>query len=186
MNGGSLLLPFFYTGGVSRNIPIYLVGMMGVGKSTIGARLAARLGRAFLDTDQEVERVAGRTVAEIFETEGEASFRALEVEAVRVATEHAAVVALGGGAVAVPGAMERLLESGEVVYLMADPEELIDRIGDPASRPLLAGLDRGAQIGKLRTLLAERSRFYQQARIHIDARGTAEEVVDRIVDELAD
>jgi len=181
-----LLLPFFYTGLVSRKIPIYLVGMMGVGKTTIGLLLAARLGRAFLDTDQEVERVAGRTIAEIFETEGEASFRALEAEAVRIAAEDGAVVALGGGAVATPGAMQRLLESGKVVFLMADPEELIERIGDPSSRPLLVGLDRGAQIDKLRTLLAERNHFYQQAGIRIDAHGTVEEVVDRIVAELTD
>jgi shikimate kinase len=181
-----LLLPFFYTAVVSSNIPIYLVGMMGVGKSTVGERLAARLGRAFRDTDREVERVAGRTIAEIFETEGEAHFRALEAEAIRAATAEAAVVALGGGAIAEPGAMECLLASGEVVFLMADPKVLIGRIGDPASRPLLAGLDRTAQIEKLRALLAERNPFYQQARIRVDARGTAEEVVDRIVDELAD
>jgi len=180
-----LLLPFFYTAVVSKNIPVYLVGMMGVGKSTVGARLAVRLGRVFMDTDREVERLAGRTIAAIFETEGEAHFRVLEAEAIRTATAHAAVVALGGGAVAEPGAIERLLASGEVVYLMADPGLLIDRIGDAASRPLLAGLDRTAQIEKLETLLAERGPFYQQARIRIDARGTAGEVVDRIVDQLA-
>ncbi len=180
-----MLLPFFYTAVVSKNIPVYLVGMMGVGKSTVGARLAVRLGRAFMDTDREVERVAGRTIAAIFETEGEAHFRVLEAEAIRTATAQAAVVALGGGAVAEPGAIERLLASGEVVYLMADPGLLIDRIGDAASRPLLAGLDRTAQIEKLKTLLAERGPFYKQARIRIDARGTAEEVVDRIVDQLA-
>ena len=67
-----------------------------------------------------------------------------------------------------------------------EPEELVERIGDPASRPLLVGLDRGAQIDKLRTLLAERNHFYQQAGIRIDAHGTAEEVVDRIVAELTD
>ena len=89
-----MLLPFFYTVVVSRNIPIYLVGMMGAGKSTVGAELAARLGRAFLDTDREVERVAGRAISEIFETEGEARFRALEAEVIRAATLDTAVVAL--------------------------------------------------------------------------------------------
>jgi len=180
-----LLLPFFYTEIVSRNIPIYLVGMMGVGKSTVGALLATRLGRTFLDTDREVESAAGRTIAEIFESEGEAYFRALEAEAIRSASADAGVVALGGGAVAQPGAIERLLASGEIVFLMADPEVLIDRIGDPASRPQLAGLDRIAQLEKLETLLAERNPFYRQARIRIEARGTAEDVVDRIIQELA-
>jgi shikimate kinase len=158
--------------------------MMGVGKSTVGARLAARLGRTFLDTDREVERVAGRTIAEIFETDGERHFRALEAEAIRAASVDAAVVALGGGAVAVPGAMERLLARGETIFLMADPVLLISRIGDSTSRPLLAGLDHAQQIERLEALLAERDPFYQQARIRIDARGTAEEVVDRIIEKL--
>jgi shikimate kinase len=158
--------------------------MMGVGKSTVGVQLAARLGRAFLDTDQEVERVTGRTIAEIFETEGEPRFRALEAEAIQAASADGAVVALGGGAVAVPGAMERLLARGETIFLMADPSLLISRIGDPASRPLLAGLDHAAQLARLEALLAERNPFYQQARIQIDARGTPEEVVDRILEKL--
>jgi shikimate kinase len=181
-----LLLPFFYTATVSRNNPIYLVGMMGVGKSTVGARLAARLDRNFLDTDREVERMAGRSVAEIFENEGEARFRVLEAEAIEAASTDAAVVALGGGAIAQPGAVERLRERGRIVFLMAEPAVLIDRIGNPASRPLLVGLDRSAQIEKLEKLLAERLPFYQQAEIQIDARGTTREVVDRILDELGD
>lgn len=180
-----MLLPFFYTEAVSRKSPIYLVGMMGVGKSTVGALLAKRLGRPFVDTDQEVERVAGRAIAEIFETDGEVHFRTLEAEAIRAASADAAVVALGGGAVAEPGAMERLLASGEVVYLMAGPEVLVRRIGDPASRPLLAGLDRNEQIEKLERLLTNRKRFYDQAEIRVDACGSTEEIVERIVDGLA-
>jgi shikimate kinase len=179
-----LLPPFFYTAVVSKKSPIYLVGLMGVGKSTVAARLAARLGRAFLDTDREVERVAGRTIAEIWEEGGEALFRGLESEALEAATAEGAVIALGGGAVAEPGAIARLLDSGEIVFLMADPDVLVDRIDDPASRPLLAGLDRAGQIEKLGMLLAERLPFYQQATIQIDARGKPEEVVERILDVL--
>jgi shikimate kinase len=160
--------------------------MMGVGKSTVGARLAARLDRNFLDTDREVERVAGRSVAEIFETAGEARFRALEAEAIEAASTDAAVVALGGGAIAQPGAIGRLRERGRIVFLMAEPEVLNDRIGNPASRPLLVGVDRAPQIEKQARLLAERLPFYQQAEIRIDARGTTREVVDRILDELDD
>lgn len=184
MNGGSLLPPFFYTDAVSRIKPIYLVGMMGVGKSTVGARLAKRLGCGFLDTDREVEREAGRTIAEIFAREGESHFRWLESQAIERASQEAAVVALGGGAVVQPGVLSRLLESGQVVFLMADPELLIERVGDPSSRPLLAGLTRDAQIEKLNTLLAERLPFYQRANIRIDARGSTEDVVDRIVNQL--
>lgn len=159
--------------------------MMGVGKSTVGARLARTLGRVFIDTDKEVERRAGRTIPEIFATEGEAGFRRMEAEAIRAAGMDGAVIALGGGAVVQPGALERLLESGEVIYLKADPAVLLDRISDPRSRPLLAGLDAAARLEKLTGLLEERLPFYRLARIHVDASGTTDEVVERIVDELS-
>jgi shikimate kinase len=158
---------------------------MGVGKSTVGARLARRLGRVFIDTDREVERMAGRTISEIFEADGEPAFRRLEADAIRAAEMDGAVVALGGGAVTESGAIERLLESGEVIFLSADPAVLIDRIGDPESRPKLAGLDRGAQIEILSSLLEERLPIYQKASREIDTAGNVNDVVDRIVDALS-
>ncbi len=176
-----MLLPFFYTGAVSNERPIYLIGMMGVGKSTVGALLASRLNRDFVDTDREVERVAAQSISEIFETDGEARFRMLEAESMQATATTSAVVALGGGAVCSPGAIEALLANGEVVYLRAAPETLMERIPDASNRPLLAGLDRAAQVDRLKSLLAERDRFYRQARVHIDARGTQEEVTERIV-----
>jgi len=105
--------------------------------------------------------------------------------AMDAASADAAVIALGGGAVAEPGAMEKLLDRGEVVFLKLDPATLHRRIGDPGSRPLLAGLDDAAQIEELGTRLADRLPFYQRARIQVDALGTIDEVVDRIIDELA-
>ncbi|MBJ21208.1 MAG: shikimate kinase [bacterium] len=181
-----MLPPFFYTASVSGNHPsqsrpIYLVGMMGAGKSTVGPGLAARLGRPFLDIDQEVERVSGYEISEIFEREGETRFRELEAEAIERASQEGAVIALGGGAISQPGAAERLVARGCVVFLRADPEILIERIGDASTRPLLAGLDRGGQIDRLRSLLAERLVHYQRASIEVDASRRAEEVVDEIV-----
>ncbi|MAG29815.1 MAG: hypothetical protein CL908_02840 [Deltaproteobacteria bacterium] len=99
----------------------------------------------------------------------------------RGARGGAVVIALGGGAVAQPGAVERLRASGDVVFLEADPEELVRRIEDGGSRPLLAGLDRGEQIDRLRSLLSERMPFYAQAHHRVDAAGGTFEVVDRIV-----
>ena len=180
-----MLLPFFYNALVTRTSAIYLIGMMGVGKSTVGARLAARLGRVFIDTDREVEEKSGRTISEIFETDGEAAFRKLEAEAVQLAEMDGAVVALGGGAVAEPGAIERLRESGEVIFLTADPGVLIDRIGDFANRPKLAGLSRAAQIETLSSLLEARLPFYRLANRVIEGSGTTDEVVDRILDALS-
>ena len=176
-----MLLPFFYTAAVSRQEPIYLIGMMGAGKSTVGPRLAARLGRSFVDSDLEVERAAGRTIAEIFEVDGEARFRALEADVIEKGSFEGAVVALGGGAIVVPGAVERLRERGLIVFLAAEPAVLADRIGSGTERPLLAGLDRPGRTEKLAALLAERLPFYSQAQIQVDAAGNAEAVVDRIV-----
>ena len=134
-----MLPPFFYTARVSKpgrpeERAVYLIGMMGVGKSTIGARLAARLGRRFLDTDREVERIAGRTIAEIFASDGEAHFRRLEAEAIEEATTLGAVIALGGGAVMAPGAMEKLSSTGDTVFLVADPE-LLAKTRPPRESP---------------------------------------------------
>ena len=161
--------------------PVFLVGMMGAGKSTIGPALAARLGRTFVDTDHEVERTAGRSVAEIFEREGEAGFRDRERAAIEAASLEAAVVALGGGAIVQPGAAVLLTERGTVVWLEADPKTLLARIGDAESRPLLAGLGPEGQRAKLEGLLAERKPYYARAAIRVDATGDPEAVVDAIV-----
>ena len=158
---------------------------MGVGKSTIGARLAERLGRVFIDTDREIERRERRDIASIFATDGEETFRRLEAEVIQAAEMDGAVIALGGGAVAQPGAIDRLLESGEVVYLKADVGVLLARIGDAASRPLLAHLMPSERLERLSTLLGERLPDYERARIHVDATGTADDVVERVLDELA-
>ena len=105
---------------------LVLIGMMGVGKSSVGRRVALRLGRQFLDTDRLVEQEAGCTVAEIFATEGEAAFRALENAAVRRALESDpyAVIAFGGGAVLEPANRGLARELALVVWLQAPAGEL--------------------------------------------------------------
>jgi len=182
MERGELAPPvFLYTAAVSNQKPIFLVGMMGAGKSTVGPRLAARLGRAFVDTDQEIERSAGRTVAEIFARDGEPHFRKLECEAIEAAAGKASVVALGGGAIAQPGAVDRLRGRGILVHLDAPIACLLERITDPSSRPLLAGLDPVARAEKLTSLLEARRPYYAAAQLRIDASGTSDEAVERIV-----
>ena len=161
--------------------PIFLVGMMGVGKSTVGPVLANRLARGFVDTDATVEAAAGRSIAEIFTRDGESEFRRLEVEAIEEASLLGAVVALGGGAISQPGMAERLTSHGTVVWLRAEPWVLLERIGDVTSRPLLAGLEPADQLETLGRLLEERREHYFQAQIAVDADVEAEEVADRIV-----
>ena len=156
--------------------------MMGAGKSSIGPRLAQRLGRRFVDTDAEVERSAGLRVAEIFEREGEAGFRRRERAAIEAAGGEGAVVALGGGAIAQPGARERLARSGLVVYLRARPETLLARVGDADERPLLRGLAPAAQQARLGELLEQRRDDYESAAIKIDTDG---QPLDALVESLA-
>lgn len=148
---------------------IWLVGMMGAGKSAVGERLARLLGRPFIDTDAEIERRTGRTIAEIFEKSGEPAFRTMERDAIeRVMNGADAVVALGGGAIAQPDAARLLSTRGTVVYLRAKPATLAKRIGAAPARPLLAGLDAAGRRKQIAELLAERSVHYESAQIAVD------------------
>jgi shikimate kinase len=159
--------------------------MMGAGKSAVGRALAARLGREFVDTDAEIEKAAGASVGEIFEREGEAGFRARERAAVEAVAGRAVVAALGGGAIAQPGAAERLAATGVVVYLRARPETLAARVGDAEARPLLRGLDAGGRAARLAELLAAREPAYATAAVVVDTDGLdVARVADAVVERL--
>lgn len=150
---------------------LWLVGMMGAGKSVAGRALARRLGRRFLDTDREIERRAGRSIAAIFASEGEAGFRQRERRAIEAAAGRGSVVALGGGAIAQPGMAAWLAKRGTVVYLRARPETLLVRIGSAATRPLLRDLAPRERRRRLTQLLAERSAAYESAQLVVDTDG---------------
>lgn len=165
---------------------VWLVGMMGAGKSAVGERLAARLGREFVDSDAVVEREAGATVAELFSREGEAGFRARERAVVERLAGRRVVVSLGGGAIAQPGMAARLLGCGTVVYLRARPETLVARVGDAGARPLLRGLDAAGRLARLRALLAEREAHYARAQVVVDTDALDEDgVVEAVAAKLA-
>ncbi len=155
---------------------IWLVGLMGAGKSTVGPLLAEALGRSFVDTDQAIEKSEGRTIPTIFADDGEAEFRRIERATIEGLAGRARVVALGGGAIAFPGTADRLAETGTVVYLEASPETLAERIGDDDTRPLLAGLDRRARTDRLRELYEARRSYYETAKIRVvtDGRSAAD------------
>jgi shikimate kinase len=142
---------------------VVLVGMPGAGKTTVGRRLAHRLGVDFLDADDAIERRAGRTVREIFSTDGEAAFRAQEAAVVAaVFDSFTGVFALGGGALLDHGTRTRLAAlaaSGTVVALLtASLPVLQRRVGDGARRPLLAGDVRG----RLAALAQERAGLFAE------------------------
>lgn len=166
--------------------PIWLVGMMGAGKSAVGRALAARLSLSFVDSDHEIERREGCPVSEIFDHKGEAFFRAVESEVIGELSKAPGIVALGGGAAVQPGAIERLERSGTLVYLRATAESLFERIGDGESRPLLRGLEPHLRMERIVGLRRERDPSYSRARVVLDTDGKsiaelAQQIVDRIV-----
>ena len=165
---------------------VVLTGFMGTGKSEVGKRLAKRLGRAFVDTDELVETRAGKSVAAIFRDDGESRFRTLEREAVADATARAgAVIALGGGAILDAENVARVRASGVLVCLTASADTILKRIGDVRRRPLLAkGGDPRANVERL---LAERGDAYGAADLTVDtSTRTADEVVEEIRTQLAE
>jgi shikimate kinase len=158
---------------------LVLVGPMGAGKSTVAALLAQKWSVAARDTDDDVEREAGASVAEIFVDRGEQAFRALELEAVRRAlAEHDGVLALGGGAV-LAEETRALLRGRTVVFLDVGLADAVKRVGLGSGRPLLLGNVRGT----LRALLAERHPVYLAVATHrVDTSGrTPEEVADEVL-----
>jgi shikimate kinase len=143
------------------DVNLYLVGFMGTGKSTIGRVVAQRLGFALLDSDHEIERQQGRTIADIFAGEGEAAFRALEREFVEGGHPvQRTVVSCGGGLVVQPGMLERLQAHGVVVCLHASIETILDRTLRHRHRPLLNVEDPEVRV---RALYAAREPIYKRA-----------------------
>ncbi|MEU5035014.1 3-dehydroquinate synthase [Streptomyces rubiginosohelvolus] len=161
---------------------VVLVGPMGVGKSTVGELLAARLGTTYRDTDADVVAEAGKPIAEIFYDEGEEHFRALERRAVAAAVAgHPGVLSLGGGAV-LDGATRELLAGRPVVYLSMDVDEAVRRVGLGAARPLLAVNPRR----QWRELMDARRHLYEEVARTVVAtdENTPEEVAQAIIDAL--
>lgn len=139
---------------------IYLVGMMGAGKTTIGRHLARRLHKRFVDADQEIEARTGASVTLIFELEGEQGFRRREAEVIKhLSGEHGLVLATGGGAVLNPENRRCLARSGIVVYLSVTPELLWERTRHDRNRPLLQVADPRARIQEL---YAQRDPLYRE------------------------
>lgn len=159
---------------------IALIGMMGSGKSAVGAALAARLGWRFVDTDAMVVASEGRAIADIFARDGEEAFRRMETEAVRVAASGTeTVIATGGGAVLRPENRDTLWARCFVVWLTATPEEHVERTARGQRRPVLDRADD--RLEAVRRLLSEREPLYALADHREDTSGRS---VTSIVEEL--
>ncbi|MEA5415934.1 shikimate kinase [Synechococcus sp. BA-132 BA5] len=162
---------------------IYLVGMMGAGKSAVGRPLAEALGYRFIDADDTLVEAAGRPIAEIFSSDGEEAFRALETTVLNgIASWHSLVVATGGGAVTRPENWGHM-HQGVVVWLEAPETELLRRLAaDPNPRPLLDAADPAARLA---ALLRERRPLYAQADLTVvQEGGLPTEVALQVLDAL--
>jgi shikimate kinase len=163
---------------------VFLTGFMGTGKTAVGTALARRLGRPFIDLDEEIERISRRTIAAIFALHGETEFRERERRALALACAlDGAIVATGGGAVLDSRNRSSMRVSGRIVRLTADVDTIVARLGGGEDRPLLAGApDRAA---KVRELLAVRAEAYADTDLTIDTSGkTVEAVSGEITDAL--
>lgn len=168
--GPPSLLPSAPTG----RRPVVLVGLMGVGKSTIGRRLGARLGLPFVDADNEIERASGMSVSEIFDRHGEAHFRDGERRVIaRLIAGKPKVIATGGGAFVAADTRALILSQAVAVWLDADIPTLVERVRRRDSRPLLKGRDPAAVLTELAMI---RNPLYAEAHIHINSRPTPHEV----------
>lgn len=139
---------------------IYLIGLPGSGKSTVGRHLARRLSLALHDSDHVIEQRLGCSIREYFEREGEQRFRDLEAEVIDELTRlPSAVLSTGGGSVLRPENRQRLHDRGQVIYLRSRPEELYRRLRHDTKRPLLQVAD---PLQRLRDLYAERDPLYRE------------------------
>lgn len=167
--------------------PLVLVGMMGAGKTTVGRRIAAKLERHFLDSDEEIEKAAQMDIPEIFRTRGEAEFRAGETRVIaRVLKEPNVVLATGGGAF-VNGDTRTLVNAEAVsVWIKADFELLFSRVSRRSNRPLLKTENPRAT---LRKLIDERYPIYAEAHVTVVSRDVpqdtvANDIIDAVIDHL--
>jgi shikimate kinase len=145
---------------------VILCGFMATGKSSVGKELATLMECEFLDMDDIIETQTGMSIPQIFASQGEPAFRALESQVVeQVARRRGCVIATGGGTIVNPQNLEMLKSSGTVIALTADPEIILLRTGSGESRPMLGDGDR---MQRIRDLMQQREAVYAKADITID------------------
>jgi shikimate kinase len=163
---------------------LVLVGLMGCGKSSIGRRLATRVGLPFIDADEEIESVAQKSISEIFADHGEAFFRDREAKVIaRLLGNGPQVLATGGGAFITPETRAKIREAGLSIWLRAELPVLMRRVGKRDSRPLLKN---GDPEQTMRSLMAARYPIYAEADLTVESRDIPHDaIVNEIIAALA-
>jgi shikimate kinase len=160
---------------------IYIVGFMGTGKSAVGQRLAGQRNMVFIDLDELIEEESDMSIPDIFKQNGEPHFRALEKKSLaEVSRKDNQVVSCGGGIVIDPENIRLMKRTGSMVCLSATPEVILERTRKFSHRPLLNVPD---PLARIRSLLAERRKFYEQADITVD---TSDISIDQATSKLLD
>lgn len=164
---------------------IVLIGFMGVGKTSVGKRLADILQMEFIDTDKEIEKLTGMTISQIFARHGEVRFRSEEhLIVTKVASRTNCVISTGGGAVLNDENVKALRKNGVLICLTASPEVIQERVSKRGGRPLLY---KDKSIEKITQMLEERKEFYAQADFAVDTTNLSqEETVEEILAQLKD
>ena len=160
---------------------LYLIGFMGVGKTTIGKQIAALNKVIFIDIDSQIEKETSKSIKEIFKTDGEIAFRKLETDTIR-SINRKAIIACGGGLPAHNNNIEYLKHKGIVIYLKASTETLIKRLEkNKNKRPLISNLTNEKRLEFIRKILKEREKTYKQADYTIETDNkTVKEVLREI------
>lgn len=163
-----------------RGTNLYLIGMMGAGKSTLGTAMAAQLGYRFFDTDTLIEQVAGQSIPEIFAASGESEFRALESKVLSQLSPYTRLVVATGGGIVLRSENWGHLRNGVIVWLDVALAELQQRLQGDQQRPLLQREDWPQHLAEL---LEQRHKLYAQAdiRLCVNAGDSVAELCDRLI-----
>ena len=166
-----------------QGVNLYLIGMMGAGKTTVGQLLAKHLGYGFLDTDSVITQSAGRSINQLFAEEGEAAFRQLESDVLAQVCAYTRLTIATGGGIILRTENWSYLHHGLVVWLDVPVELLYTRLAEDTTRPLLQDAD---PQGKLRSLLEQRTSLYSQADLKITVREeqTPEDIANRVIEAI--
>lgn len=162
--------------------PLFLCGMMGSGKSTIGEKLAQKLRVPFHDLDNLIEKKSGNSIPDIFEKEGEERFREIEKDLIIQFSQTAeGVIALGGGTLQNQQIIDHIKLNGWLVYLDCKPDTLYNRLKDSSNRPMISSLRKENLKLKISALLNDRVKFYEQAHFSVEC---SDRDIDEILEEL--